>query len=1111
MKPGAVRRAGLVALGMLLGLLMVAIGTLLYLRSAQIAEVRTAIAERLQLPEDLFEVREITEEGAIRVVLRDIALLGSAGDTILWSPRASLWFASQSLAGSAPIELYDVEIERPFARLIQRPDGVWNIQQTMRFTTAGQEVGAEDGRGFLLRDVRLDRGRLILAMPGVQPDTVGFASRLNLPTTRLGGEWYQVYTFEDVNAVLPRVLVAAPEGWRVEVGSLETNLIEPQLRIAQLEGWFESEGEDAIRFDVAALRTGSSLLAGEGLILFAEEGPVYDVEVRAERLAMADLRPILPTLPEEGEARFVAAIRTTPAGRADVAVSDLLLTAFDSRVEGSVTLAFGAGGPLTFGETRLELDPLQLLSLEQLGFVEELPLLGPVTGIVTTAEQPGAVRVDLAASLVPRDMPGAEPSRILAQGVLTGGLDAAPLGFAGLDIAFQPLYLATLAGFAPDLRERMRGEIRGMITVDGSPSDFRLQGGDLAYTVGGAPATRLAGISGSVTFHPELSYRIDALAQPLALASLTELFPALPFENTTLSGPISLQGTGEEVTFGAKLTGPAGGIQFAGEATFGEPLRFAVDGTLDAFTAAAALRGEIPLEGPMTGRFAAGGTADDLTFDVDLSQALGRFALEGRVRRPEGTTPIFDVTGSLDNFRVGSLIGQPTLFPSPMTGPIRVSGGGGDAYRFDVDLRGATGIFDVEGFYLPAAIPSYAVRGEVRGLDLRRLPQARALPNTIINGWVQIDGRGTTLETLSGTFALDARSSMISGIPLEVATVRLAAEEGILRIDTLALSFQNTRLTASGMLGLTQPAQGALSYSLSSPDLSVLSRAMLTAEGVPPQLAGSIQLEGWVAGSVRYPSLAFSMGGRGLRYEDWRAATLQASAEVSRDALRGWAGNASIVGNTLVLAGGQRLQSLRAEASGTEAALAVGLYARRDASSDVSVAGLMEFEGGVPRGVAIETMALRVEDTSWRLESPTRVRWGGVEGAEIQNLVLERTGTAGGRIAIDGRVPPTGTADLRISAEQVDLADLRRIVPNAPDVQGILSLTTVLEGPVADPELSMTGRIENFRYEGAQADLIDLSADYIARRMEGGRGSRWEAATSLRSRSACRWHWRSPI
>jgi autotransporter translocation and assembly factor TamB len=1082
------RRAGWVFLGAILGLALVGIVLLLYFRLGQVAEVRTAIGERLQIPEEALYVERVTARGRARISLRNVVIYGEGGDTLVASPRVTMWFDATSLAGDGPIDFHQVELRSPFARLIQAPDGSWNIQQAMVVTADGHEVAGEvDGRPLRFRDVRLIGGRVLLAVPTERPEPGTFAARLALPYTRIGGLDYQSYSLSAVDARLPLVRVGGALPWRVEVGSLTAQLQEPQLRIAQLQGWAEAQGEDGVRFALGALQVGSSRLAGSGTIRFAEPATLYDVQLQGAPLQLADLRPLLPDAGLEGRATFDMTLATAPGGRAALAFSSLDLSALGSNVSGTVRVGVGGGEPLAFGPTNLTVDPLDLGTLEQLGLVQELPVLGTIRGSLTTAEftpetQAGRLQVNLAASLVPRDQPNVTPSTIVAVGPLAFGGADRPVVFDGLRIQMQPLYLATLGAMLPEQRELLRGEARGFVQLSGTTADLRLAGGEIVYRVGAAEPTRLTNLSGRIALDP-LAYDVQARAEPLALATLNELFPALPFETATLSGPIRVQGGQEALTFDVNLTGAAGGIQMAGSARFADPLAFDVSGQLAAFTASRLLRAEVPLEGPVTGRFSARGTADDIRFEVDLVQALGTFALGGRVQRTV-EPPLFEVAGRVSNFRLGALLGQPGLFPSPMTGDIAVSGGGGRPYGYDVDLRGPASVLDLEGTFQPGPVPIYTARGQVLGLDLQRLPYDLPLPPTVLNASIALDARGTTLETFAGSLWLNASGSSVGGILVDQARAELTVVDGVLQVDTLAVLMRGNRVLASGTWGLVRPVADPLRFSINAPDLATLSRVVPTIGLVPPQLAGALTAEGWVAGSVQYPRIAANVRGRRLRYESYRAGTLAMEIEASRQPGVGWSGRTSLAGDNVVFVN-EQFQVVRLEASGTEAALAVGLYARQDANRDIAASGILELEGLTPRSISIETLNLRLADASWQLVQSTRLQWDGARGLEVQNLALQRTGEVGGWLQVDGRLPPTGAADLRVNVRDLDLADARRIWARAPEIEGRVTLDAVLEGPATAPEMTISARIDQLRYAGTTADAILINADYLDRRLEG--------------------------
>ncbi len=1090
------RRAGLVLAGLILGLLLVAIGLGVYLRAAQVRQAQSAISARLNLPEDVLRVEDVSAEGSLRIALRSLAVLDERGDTIVSAPVARMRLDAASLAGDGPIVFEDVELRDPYARLVQGEDGEWNVIGAMRVEADGNELavgGEEDaGRPILLRDVRVVDGRLLLALPATEPDTAGFASRLNLPLTRIGGAWYQMYAFGDLDASLPAVRVGGTQGWRAEIASLDARLVEPDLRISGMAGFAEAVGEDGVRFELRTLRFGESRLAAEGTVRFPVEegeGLVYDVQAQVERLAFSDLAALIPSVPAGGTARFGLDVETRPDGRTALRVADLQLVALESRLAGRLGVVVGGEGAPAFMDTDLELDPLRLAALEQLGLVEETPFLGTVRGTLVTAEPAaaggeGALKVDLTASVVPRDQPDAEPSVVVAVGDLAAGDGETPLRMTGLRVQLQPLHLSSLASLLPEQRERLRGEVRGMVTLSGTPGDLVAEGGELLYEVGDAAPTRLAGITGSVSLDPVLRYSLRASAQPLALASLTELFPALPFRTASLSGPIEVEGGEDQVRFGVDLSGNAGAIRVAGSAQLGTPLRFDVEGRVETFTPSAVLRGELPVEGAVTGTFAARGTAEDFAFNADLAQTAGSFALSGRVRLPGGA-PVFEVGGQVQNFRLGALIGQPGLFSSPLSGTVRLDGGGEEAYRFDVDLRGDVGVLDLEGSFDPGEVPSYRAAGEVAGLDLRRLPISLPLPATSLTARLDLRGSGTTLETLAGSLAFDARRSTVGGVALDVARGSLEVRDGILRVDTVAVELLDTRFRAEGQWGLTQPAPEPLEFAFESPDLGILSRMISTPQLVQPQIAGALRVEGTVAGSARYPVIVAGARGRRLRYEQWQAGALTLALEAARTAAVGWGGEASLNADALELAGGQTLQSIGMRLDGNQSALAVGLSAQRDGESDVSVSGIVEFEGQIPRGVVLDSLGLRIADTRWALQDQARIRWGGVDGVRVENLALRRGGDTEGSIRVDGQLPPTGNASLSVQANGVNLADARQLLGGStPEMAGRLSLDVLLEGPVASPDFTLQARVDSLQFQELRAEMVSIRGEYGEQRLQ---------------------------
>src|SRR5690606_278981 len=102
----------------------------------------------------------------------------------------------------------------------------------------------------------------------------------------------------------------------------------------------------------------------------------------------------------------------------------------------------------------------------------------------------------------------------------------------------------------------------------------------------------------------------------------------------------------------------------------------------------------------------------------------------------------------------------------------------------------------------------------------------------------------------------------------------------------------------------------------------VISRLFAPGQLVPPQVAGSIDAEGTIAGSVEYPDVTTELRGSDLQYEDWTAAELTMDADIQRHPVAGWNGDVAVEGEQVEIPQLDRLQALRLEASGSQAALA---------------------------------------------------------------------------------------------------------------------------------------------------------------------------------------------
>lgn len=1091
-----IRRAGLVLGGFAVGLLVVAILVYGYFRAVTDARLAEGVLRRIELPAGVLEIEAIEGDSVARVAAREVELLDADGRTVAAAPLVRAVVDLASLRGEGPIEISQLLLTRPTVDFVQYPNGETSFSDVVRVTAGGEEVraGGEEGRGVVIRDVRIADGSVRWSSP-YRPDSLPLSAqaRAAIRTTRIGGALMRVRTVEDLDLWAPRASFGGDAGWSVELAAASAQLADPAIRVLNVAGSAAQEGEGGIRFALESFRTESSSLAGEGTIRLGGETPQFDVALRAAPLDFGDLAWFAPALPAEGRAEGTFTLVSRAGGRTAVTARELVVTAFDSRVAGRFSALVGGNEPAAFWDTRLDLDPLRIETLEQLGLVEELAYTGEVRGTVSSdAAEPGSsfeLDLDLAATFAPAE--GATPpSTVFLRGPVTVGGEEAPVRFAGVEVVANPLHLAALVPLAPEQRERLRGTVAGSATVSGTVDDLRVTGGDLSYEVDGAPRTRLTGLTLALTREPELRFTLDARAEPLALATISALFPAFPFRTAGFAGPIHIEGTADHFRIDTELTGAAGLIAVTGTVSPGAVLRMDLTGRVASFNAQAVLDGTSNLGGPVSGTFAVNGSVDDLRFDVNMVQGTemtpapgrGRFNLSGTFRRVGGE-PIVDVAGDVANFNLGALIGRPALLPDRMTGSLRVAGGGREPYRFDVDLRGSSGRLDVEGWYATGTIPSYQVTGTVAGLNLRQLPRGETLPATDLNADIDVRGQGTTLETLAGDFHLNATRSTVAGRPLEALRADVTVREGVASFDTLVVALEGTRLNAEGTWGLTRPVATPLNFRLATADASRLAPFLPTNQGVPPQVTGAFTMEGSVAGSVRVPVVDVRFEGENLRYEAWRARTLEFGlAATIGDSIPDIVGELTLNGEALALAGKVELASLSLGLEGGGGRVAVRAAANRDARTAVALTGLLEMTGSVPSGVMLDSLTVRAgESLSWALVTPAQLRWGPADGLFVSNLNLQRTDGEQGTIAVNGAIPPNGVADLRVAIDNMDLALIRELMPTVPPIAGVVHLDATLSGPANDPDLVLDGWVSDLLYRDVAADSLALRGRYADR------------------------------
>ena len=496
--------------------------------------------------------------------------------------------------------------------------------------------------------------------------------------------------------------------------------------------------------------------------------------------------------------------------------------------------------------------------------------------------------------------------------------------------------------------------------------------------------------------------------------------------------------------------------------------------------------------------FRAGNSASDRWIDARMIarpldiRTLGRFApaaeLRGRVAGP------IEVVGPWSALAVNA--------------QLRSSEGGEVSARGTLDLASR----DI----------GYALDIRTHLLDMNSL--SGKAPRSSLSAFVQTRARGTTPNTLRGTFAADVLASSIDTVAVDSVRVRASIRNGVLQLTDSWIRGPGTLLTANGSFGVADSTSGTLAWSAAVDSLGLLARYMPPADTtpVPPRplrtadrlaaarrdsadvdqrltvarlageapaaapihvdtlptiardsLAGRLRANGEVTGGLGGFDLTGVLNAVGIVAQG--SSVRQARAEF------GWFGaltdatryRVQLSADTL-LAAGFALDSVSAtvehrEPGGT-ANVSVFQSDDRDYALRASYALFPD-----RREVTWNNLRLRFDTTVWQTAHAGTLRWG-QPGVFIDSLDL-RSG-ANGRVFAHGLVPTEGAADLRLVVNDFQLGDLLGLAQSDLEGRGRIMLNAQVTGSGRAPLIRGEMQLLDARYRETPVPMVTSRFDY---------------------------------
>jgi translocation and assembly module TamB len=1010
-----------------------------------------------------FQVGRISGNLLKGFTLHAVAITDSAGAPFLRVDSMSTRYGLRSFV-SKKIELSDVGLFHPVVVLDRRPGQPWNWERIFPSDTTKQDTSTAPGWGdwLVFRQVRVVDGDITVRVPWAPADSLSPAARdsavrvaLDSAASRarivqVPGGYQNVQEYRDLHARLPLLRLAHPDfaTRRIEADSLRLIALPfrgPAADVRQARGAFELNADSLWFRNVAAVLPASrATLSGRYNL---DDGDLR-IGGRAAPVTLADVRFLLPNLPDGvATSDFAVALADSAQGfrfdGLDLRVGD----ATTARGRVAVVLSDSVGtAPVTFDKTDLTFAALDTRLIEQMVPTLEVPRHGVLAGRLAADGPLAALQLDGDVSF---DDPATGRSRVVAVGEI--GTENGVVRARGLRVTLSPVQVDLARIAVADLP--VRGTIEGSATLDGATNTrFNVGALDLTHRDRGQRSR----LTGTV-----------ALTLPSGEAPETPRVPA----GTAPATPAPLR---DDVRRRTASVGPRRATPWFDVDITAQPLSLI---TVGRFAPAAGLRG----------------------------------VASGPIR----------LTGTTDDLRVAS--------------SLRLSDGGAISARGRLDLAGTIG---------------YDMQVATQLFNANTLV-AKA-PQTSLSGRFSARGSGTDPATLTSTVSADVTASTIDSVAVSQSTIRLRAARGILTVDTLSVRAPGAAADVVGRFGLVGDRSGALEYRVAVDSLLTVARyiprdtgvvaprpaivaqrlaaaradsslrarrlavAVAAGDSVGPSpvvvdtapaiprdsLSGSVFAAGQVTGSLKNFTLRGRAGATqivalGNKVERARVAYNWIGAMTPGSAL------AVAAAADSVNAGGFALDSLDARATwrpdqpGTSSGTAVATVYQ-----DVGRAYSVRTDYAIQpdrREARFTQLRLVFDTTVWAGTRPGAIRWG-QPGLEVETVELTNGRT--GRLFVDGRLPTTGPADLRLQVQDFEVGDALGLLQSDVALTGRVSVDAQLQGTTSAPTIRGTAALTGARFRDTAVPELRTNIAYADGRLSGDVAALDSARTLLTATGA---------
>src|SRR4051812_31123137 len=447
------------------------------------------------------------------ITVDTFAVRDTTGELVISTGKVSVEYDIRDIADMRLL-FRRVDAQHPLIHLRQHADYSWNYH-FWKSGPAGPKPSVPSrswGDYFVLDSVTAANVTFILSLPvrfdstqskAVRDSVIRFETqRKDRRVEKTADGYARSYIWTGGTGLVSHIRLSDPDsnkfGREFQIARLNVNEFDPPFRFRNLAGVVRQLG-DSLWFNIPHFDLPASTGSGTGKIVWGSNLPIrYDIVVRGDSVALADVNWVYPTLPKTGGGRVVLHI----SNKRDLDILEYRLDSMDvrstrSRLVGEMT--FGVGGPiLQVRNVNLKAQPIDFDLVRALaGAPFPVDWQGQIFGDVRAPGGPlDQFRVD-AASGEWRDahVPGAV-SRLSGR----GGLDIlkpAFTAFHAFDVNVGSLDLRSIEYLFPAF-PKLRGTISGRATLDSVWTDVRFRNADITHHDGPGIPSHVTG-SGRIT------------------------------------------------------------------------------------------------------------------------------------------------------------------------------------------------------------------------------------------------------------------------------------------------------------------------------------------------------------------------------------------------------------------------------------------------------------------------------------------------------------------------------------------------------------------------------------------------------------------------------------